>query len=273
MAVLDITRSYSDGEVFFEADLDAIKDEIETFFNTTGVGDDNIQTSGITGSTKIADNTITTAKIADEAVTAVKIVDSGITTAKISDGTIEAEKVALGAVTPAKTATLVSRATEGMTITFHTFNDTLDIPRGWMRCNGEVVNETNYNAEHGSGAYAADGIASSNLLNKYLPNMTDKYAVGATSTTQDGTVAITTVGNAGSIIDFSHTHTIGSHTHGTLPLIYSGVERSGAIGAGSPVVVRYDALGNNTDTLASAGSATQDIRPESIQEIFIMKVI
>lgn len=122
MATLDISRNYDQGEILLEADLDAIQDGLETFFNTTKINDDNLQDNSIDGSTKfiadsvvtalfasgtieaakINDLAVTTAKIADSAVTTAKIAALNITTAKILDDNVTTAKIAANAVTAAK---------------------------------------------------------------------------------------------------------------------------------------------------------------------------
>ncbi len=47
MPTLTITKTYQDGNVLTEADLDNIKDSIETFINVTKLDDDNLQDNGI----------------------------------------------------------------------------------------------------------------------------------------------------------------------------------------------------------------------------------
>jgi hypothetical protein len=116
MPTLTITKSYADGDTLFEADLDNIKDDIENFLNVTKVNDDNIQSAGITGSTKLVDASVssaklasasvTTSKIADEAVTTAKILDANVTTAKILDSNVTTAKIADAAVTQAKRVAL-----------------------------------------------------------------------------------------------------------------------------------------------------------------------
>lgn len=106
MANLSITRNYADGEVLLEADLDEVCDDLETFLNKTKINDDNIQPSGITGSTKLLDGSVSAAKLASDAVTTVKIADDAVTAAKVADGAIDdAAKLASSVVTTAKLAT------------------------------------------------------------------------------------------------------------------------------------------------------------------------
>jgi hypothetical protein len=112
MPTLSISKTYQDGDVLFEVDLDNIKNDIETFFNITKIDDSNVLDIGITASTKIEDATlstgkiassaITTVKIVDEAFTATKFADSAVTTAKITDANITTAKINDLAVTTAK---------------------------------------------------------------------------------------------------------------------------------------------------------------------------
>jgi hypothetical protein len=102
MASISITKTYDTGIVLTEADLDNIISSVETFINTTKINDDNIQTAGITGSSKLIDGTVTTAKLATDAVTTVKITDLNVTTGKINDLAVTAGKIAADAVITAK---------------------------------------------------------------------------------------------------------------------------------------------------------------------------
>lgn len=92
---------------------------------------------------------------------------------------------------------------------------TVPIDKGWMLMDGRIINEANYDAEHGAGSWAAHGVASSPIAGKYLPNTDGKYfrgVTGAVNNTQAGTVAITTSGSAS--VDPSHTHGSGTFTSG-----------------------------------------------------------
>jgi hypothetical protein len=104
MATLNVTRSYADGDVLFEADIDAFLDDIESFLNTTKVSDDNIQDAGITGSTKLIDGSVTAGKLASDAVTTVKILDANVTAAKLGTGAVTTVKILDANVTAAKLA-------------------------------------------------------------------------------------------------------------------------------------------------------------------------
>jgi len=87
-----------------------------------------------------------------------------------------------------------------------------DMKFGWMKCNGDVVNETNYDAIHGAGSWA-EYVVSSPLSGKNLPDCNDKYLVGSNTTTQDGTSAISSEGNTSHQVNLSHTHSTPDHNH------------------------------------------------------------
>lgn len=98
----------------------------------------------------------------------------------------------------------------------HTYNGAVSCGQGWMLMDGDIINETNYDAEHSAGDWDIYVITSP-LDGKYTPNMTNRYPVGKATTAQTGSIAITAVGNASSQINIAHDH--GSHTH-TMPLHY-----------------------------------------------------
>ncbi len=105
MASLNVTRSYDDGEVLVRADLDAFLDDLETFFNATKINDDNIQNSGITGSTKLLNGSVTASKLGTGSVTTAKLDDLAVTSAKIANGGVATINILDANVTVAKLAT------------------------------------------------------------------------------------------------------------------------------------------------------------------------
>lgn len=104
MATLIVSKTYADTQILFEADLDAMKASVETFINTTKINDDNLQPAGITGTTKLAALSVSTANLADEGITGPTIASAAVTTAKIIDGSATAAKIDTGAVVAAKIA-------------------------------------------------------------------------------------------------------------------------------------------------------------------------
>lgn len=87
------------------------------------------------------------------------------------------------------------------------------IDKGWMLCDGRIITEANYDAEHGAGSWVSHGVAASSIAGKYLPNFDAKYlrgVLGDATQTQDGNSAITTVGAAS--VSVGHTHSGGTMT-------------------------------------------------------------
>lgn len=93
MAQLNITKTYDDGLILTEADLDNIKNDVETFLNVTKISDDNIQDAGITASSKLVDASISTAKYANASVTAAKLAADAVGTASIADDAVGADEL------------------------------------------------------------------------------------------------------------------------------------------------------------------------------------
>jgi hypothetical protein len=208
-----------------------------------------------------------------------RLKDAGVTTTKLANNSVTRAKIAVTDQIPA-----------GSVQMFHTFNGAVAIPRGWMRMDGSVVNTTNYEAIHGAGTAATDGLSSSPLLAKNLPSMTNRYAVGSTTTTQDGSSAITAVGNSGNTVNLSHTHSMpfnfGFDNSGGLFLFGSGITFNQSIVG--PVPRNWQVTGTATTgsfnvrshngstadaTTNTSLSSSQSIQPDSIQLIYIIKVI
>lgn len=298
-ATVSRIKTFSDGDILTASDLNVEFDNVVDGVNS--ISNDNIATNAAISPAKISANIkgdgitrntttgalsvnvddVTIELVSDDlalkdgSVDTDKLVDDSVTTAKIVDESVTRAKVAV-----------IDQIPAGTVVMFHTFNGAATIPRGWMVLDGDIVNEANYNAIHGAGAYAADGVASSPLLAKNLPDMDERYATGNDTTTQSGASPITAVGNSGNTIDLEHSHgsadmyaefafdsgttyiynqraagstwtsdrTLAVTTAGTAGVSSNaGIEISGAIG---------DAL-----------STSQTIRPDSIQFIYIMKVI
>lgn len=144
---------------------------------------------------------------------------------------------------------------------------TVEAPEGWMLCDGRVINQTNYDTEHGSGAWAAY-IVSSSLVNKYLPNFNGKYMRSDSgAATQAGSSPITSEGNAGNTINLQHNHG-GSVTTGG---------NSSTVTITIPYASDYGPYPQNGHThtvdIPNDLSAAQDIRPESLACKVFMRII
>jgi hypothetical protein len=295
-ATISRVKTFSDGEILTAADLNAEFDNVVDGVNS--ITNDNIASnaaispakisSAIKGSGLTRNSTSGALSVNVDNVGVeisgdnIQLKDLGVTTAKINDLAVTTGKIAANAVTRAKVA-VIDQIPAGSIMQFHTFNGAVSIPRGWMIMNGNVVNEANYNAIHGAGTYTTDGVASSALLSKNLPNMTSRYPVGVAATTQNGSVAITAVGNSGNTVNLQHSHPAGSlygQMNDSANLLWRRItteswtyNRSFApLGTGTPTSTTSDGLGIGGST-GNALSTTQSIQPDSIQLIFIIKVI
>lgn len=160
----------------------------------------------------------------------------------------------------------------------HSFNATKGPGQGWMLCDGRLINETNYNTEHGAGAWATY-VGTSALDGKYLPNMTDKYPIGADATTQTGAAAITSVGNpnhSASIPSHGHKYIVGNKTN-TPAQTYDSAGNignlSGSVTTGPNSVCIQEYQYTQPDYYTSKTTSSATIRPESITTQFYMRVI
>lgn len=132
MATLSITKQWANGEVLLEADLDYIKTDLETFLNTTKINDDNIQTGGITGSSKLVDLSVTAGKMATDSVTTAKIEALAVTNAKIANATIEHAKLT--------TAAKQYLCPPGSVIAY----GGTSAPTDWLLCDGSAISRETY---------------------------------------------------------------------------------------------------------------------------------
>lgn len=87
----------------------------------------------------------------------------------------------------------------------HTYGGNFEYGQGFMVCDGRQITPANYDLEHGAGSWETY-IGSSPLENKYLPNLIDRFPVGAAATPANGSSPIPSVGNPLNQLDLSHTH-------------------------------------------------------------------
>lgn len=166
----------------------------------------------------------------------------------------------------------------------HTFNGAAPIGQGWFPCNGDVINQVNYDAIFSEGDWDKYVIASL-LDGKYSPNLVDKYLIGSNTTTETGDTEILPVGNSGNATDLSHTHQDSGHSHQwRIGAGYSGrLVNNTAVGdaltwnsGGSYINYNAGIDGHvqftSTET-ESALSSTTDIQPESIRTIYLIRIV
>jgi hypothetical protein len=188
----------------------------------------------------------------------------------------------------------------GTILPWYDYNGLVSMPEGFMQCTGQIINEANYNTEHGAGTWTSE-VGISQLDGKYTPNLTGKY-LSHGSSTQSGNSAITSVGNSGNTVNLEHAH---NHNHNWLDiqLNYSSSDdrqmtydasgnsvalsiggfsqastyraihaaKDGETGGAIAQMISSDTYTDNdaTNTL----STTQSIRPETIECKFIIRII
>jgi len=183
----------------------------------------------------------------------------------------------------------------------HDFNGLINPPEGFMKANGQLCNEANYDSEHGAGTWDLE-VGTSPLDGLYLPNLVSKYAVGSSTTPQTGETPIPSVGNTSHEIAFTHTHTAnhnhkwyesnGNNAHDqtynsggaavTLPEILKHPTSGGpynlllstSVSFGYAANTINDSYTDNDSTTSSTGSvATKNIQPESIALIPYIRIV
>ena len=177
----------------------------------------------------------------------------------------------------------------------HTYNGLLPVGQGWMQMDGRIVNETNYNTEHSAGDWDTY-IISSLIDGRFLPQFTNTFIIGVTTTTKDGTIAITPVGNIDNEINLQHTHPINAiQWFIDNPTVDQSFDSSGNVttivadtttvktgiafqsdcslsSQGNHGCIEGNFFTNNTDT-QNALSTTQNIKPQSLELVCFMRII
>lgn len=184
MPTLSISTSYADADILYKADLDDIKNGIETFLNSTKIDSDNIQSGGVSA-TALASNAVTEAKVAAGAISYSKLAAA-----------VQAMVCPSGSVI-AYTGT--------------------SAPTGWLLCDGSAVSRSSYSdlfgiigVTHGQG----DGSTTFNIPDyrgRFL-----RHVDGSASRDPDKATrtAMNTGGNTGNNVGSVQTDTYESHSHG-----------------------------------------------------------
>lgn len=152
MAILDVTKTFAAQQILESEDLNNIVNDIETFFNTTRINDDNLQDltlvtelirdSSITlakmggdsiETSNIVNLNVTNSKLASGSVITSKILDVNVSADKMADSLVETAKLADAAVTNAKRSSVnyqlsASSGTFSTTAEAFTFNDISNFP-------------------------------------------------------------------------------------------------------------------------------------------------
>lgn len=196
MAQINVSRTYEDGEILTEADLDVFLDDLETFLNITKINDDNIQDAGINATAKVLNLSVTTAKLAAGAVTTNKIADAAVETAKIADENITTAKIDDEAVTLAKLSTAVQSMlnTASPAGSIVAFGGTA-APTGWLLCDGTSYLRASYLALYTA---IGDAFGSADGTHFNVPDFRGRFLRGVDgATSRDPNAATRTAMNTG----------------------------------------------------------------------------
>lgn len=270
MADISIPREYSDDAVLSASELDAAFDSVETFLNTTGITDDNIQNSGITGATKLVNASVTSAKIANGAIGSTQIATGGIINSNIADGTIVGTKLVANTLTDtqvqAKGITAASIADGTITSTQISAGIGLvpagailpyggtAAPTGWLMCDGTSYLQSSYPSLYtaiGNAYGAADGAHFNvpDLRGRFLRGVDG--GAGRDPDTSSRT-AMATGGNTGDNVGSVQSDAFKSHTHN-----YTYPNTAGAnISSTSPSL---QGNSNGSTTTAAGGNETRPV--------------
>lgn len=193
MPTLTINKTYQDGQVLTEAQLDAALDSIADFVNVTGLGADNIQDNSI-GSAELQTSSVTETKLAANTVSTPKIQDSSVTLAKLA-AAVQGLLVPIGSIS----------AYSGDTA-----------PTGWMLCDGSTVSRVTY-----AGLYALVGNrfgVGDGTTTFHLPDFRGRFLRGTDAgSSRDPDVATRTAmntgGAVGALTGSVQGHLLGQHSH------------------------------------------------------------
>lgn len=242
MALLNVNKQYSDGEILTEAQLDAAFDSIETFINVTGLTGDNIQDNSI-GAPELQTSSVTESKLASNAVSTVKLQDGAVTRAKVA-AALQAYLVPTGAI----------EAYAGDTA-----------PTGWLICDGSPISRTTY-----ADLFALVGVRfgqGDGTTTFRVPDLRGQFLRGRDAGKgEDPDVAIRTAmytgGATGDNVGSLQSDEFAQHTHN---LVYNGTAT-----IGNQAFPRVVGSGSATGSALIDGGSVET-RPTNVNVNFIIK--
>jgi microcystin-dependent protein len=284
MPTLSVTKTYQDGNILTEADLDNIRESLETFFNTTGIDSDNIQSRGVGASN------IGTADDEYIALGTSSNGDIGVSSGKdfilkntrsdkdlilyTSPGGVLTETLRLVGANTTATVAATDEATAGSVVRMATLQKYVpsgiivpysgtSAPAGWLLCDGSAVSRTTYAA-----LYAVIGNAAgygNNATTFNVPDMRGRFFRGwnhGQSNDPDASsrTALNTGGNTGDNLFSYQADAFKSHTH-TINLGTGGANPTGAT----------DITPNSGAPSTSNATGGNETRPVNVYVNYIIK--
>lgn len=166
----------------------------------------------------------------------------------------------------------------------HSYNGLVGPGHGWMKCDGRMINEANYDAEHGAGAWDAY-IGTCPIDGRYLPNFNDRFPIGAATIAEDGTSALPAVGNTGHSVSLQHNHkwhkasgstSVSDQTHnssGALMDYTNGATTKNGSIFSLAAMSNFGPTPPPADLYTSNSLGATSVKPDSIELQFYMRVI
>lgn len=244
MSTLTVSRTYADGAILGEINLDNAFDSVSAFVNGGLISAENIQ-----------DNSITAAEIQTATITNAKIAPNAVSTAKIQDGSITLAKLAadvIASVTP--TGSVNSYA-----------GDTA--PSGWLMCDGTPASRITYAtlfALVGIRFGQGDGTTTFNT-----PDLRGRFLRGVDGgSTRDPDAASRTAMNTGGATGSN----VGSLQADDIALtdLRANIYDGSYVGGGSPTST-ITTTSNGSNTTAQIFGGSSETRPKNAYFNFIIK--
>jgi microcystin-dependent protein len=288
MPVLSITKTYQDGDILTEADLDNIRESVEGFFNTTGIDSDNIQAGGVgVSDIGINDDQYLEFGTGNDGAIGVaasnKLIIKNVTTDTDIDVQVSPGAVLTTAMTiKGSTGKVVGLADPDLSVGGSAVNVTTlkqfmpvgiilpysktTAPTGFLLCDGSAVSRTTYSdlfAAIASTAGQGNGATTFNV-----PDLRGRFIRGwdnAAGRDPDAATrtAINTGGNTGDNIFSLQDEEFKAHTHNQTDNVSgTGTGAIQPVGGNSAV---------NTGSRATSSTGGNETRPKNVNVNFIIK--
>lgn len=291
MPTLSITKTYADGNILTEADLDAIRTSIQTFFNTTGIDSSNVQAGGIgpsdigindseylefgtsnDGRIGVVSDDLIVENVTTDKDIIFKASDNGVATEVMRVDGSEATLLmnskqikGLAAGTANTDAVNLSQVKERLPTGVILPYGAHTAPTGYLLCDGSAVSRTTYAdlfAAIGVGAGSGDGSTTFNvpdLRGRFLRGRDEAVARDPDAATR---TAMNTGGNTADNVFSLQSDANKSHSH----TINGGATGGGTTGNPQQVV-----QSDNGGLSMSTGSSGSESRPINAYVVFIIK--
>lgn len=243
MAILTVNKTYADGQVLGEQNLDNAFDSIEDFVNSGSISAENIQ-----------DNSITAAELQTATITNDKIAANAVTTPKIQDGSVTLSKLAtdvMNAIVP--TGMITAWAGDVA-------------PTGWLICDGTAVSRTTYSTLY---ALVGNRFGQGNNTTTFnVPDLRGRFLRGADGgSARDPEAASRTAMNTGGATG-SNVGSVQNDDFAWTELRF----RYGTDPSGGGLIPFGGNISTGTVTPTVPGKTGQETRPKNAYTNFIIKV-